>query len=71
MADEQRRLLALRRGITELLVLVAHARGRYHLTSAPRAVREAGSAWDRDAWHARIADRVALDYIAAEPEAPT
>jgi len=71
MADEQRRLLALRRRITELLVLVAHVRGRCHVTSTPRALRQAGAAWDRDAWRARIADRVALDYIPSEPEAPT
>jgi hypothetical protein len=68
MADEQRQLVALRRRVTELLVLLARARGRYHVTSAPRAVRQAGVAWDRDAWHARIAGRVALDYIPGELE---
>lgn len=71
MAEEQRRLQGLRRHVTELLVLLAHARGRYHVTSAPLALRQAGAAWDQVAWHARIAGRVGLDYVASELEEPT
>jgi hypothetical protein len=67
MADEQRRLCSVRRRITELLVLVARCRGRHHLAAPPHDIRQSGAAWDREAWHARIADRVALDY--ARPEA--
>jgi hypothetical protein len=62
MADEQRRLCRARRRVTELLVLLSRSRGRYHLAAAPREVASAGTAWDREAWHARVADRVALDY---------
>jgi hypothetical protein len=59
MADEQRRLLRLRRRATELHVLHARARGRWHVTAPPEGE---GEGWDRDAWHARVAERVALDY---------
>jgi hypothetical protein len=69
MGDEQRRLLRVARRVTELCVLLARARGRWHVTTPPREVRDAGVAWDRDAWHARIAERVALDY-APGGEAP-
>ena len=55
MADEQRRLLRLAWRATELCVLRARMRGRWH-------VQQADADWDRDAWHARIAERVALDY---------
>ena len=67
MADEQRRLCRVRRRITELLVLLARSRGRYHLCSAPRDIRQSGAAWDQEAWHAKIADRVALDYAPIAP----
>jgi len=62
MADEQRRAVRLARHATELCVLLARTRGRWHVTAPPRDVRQAGAAWDRDAYHARIAERVALDY---------
>jgi hypothetical protein len=69
MGDEQRRALRLARRVTELCVLLARLRGRWHVTSAPREVRDGGAAWDREAWAARVADRVALDY-ALSVEAP-
>jgi len=69
MADEQRALARLARQATELCILLARARGRWHVTAPPRAVRQAGGDWDREAYHARIAERVALDYAAAS-EAP-
>jgi hypothetical protein len=52
MADEQRRLARLRRKVTELCVLRAHSRGRLHVKSVE----------EPEAWHARIAARVAKDY---------
>src|SRR5262249_13585668 len=62
MADEQRALARLARRMTELCILRARLRGRWHVTAAPRDLRHAGAAWDREAHHARIAERVALDY---------
>lgn len=64
MADEQRRLARCRRRATELLVLLARTRGRWHVTAAPRDVRDAGAAWERDAWNTRVAERAARDYAA-------
>lgn len=69
MADEQRRLARLRRRATELYVLIARARGRFHLSSAPEESRREGEAWDREAHNDRIAARVALDYARREPVA--
>jgi hypothetical protein len=56
MADEQRRLARLRWRVTELCVLRAWSRGRRHC-AASRPAGEEG-----DAWHAKIAERVAKDY---------
>jgi hypothetical protein len=74
MADEQRRLARVARRVTDLCILRARMRGRWHVTTPPRDLRGPGASWDRDAFHARIADRVALDYVlpaapAAEPRA--
>src|SRR5262249_51864997 len=55
MADEQRGAARLARRATEMCVLRARMRGRWHVTSSDPE-------WDRAAWHARIAERVALDY---------
>jgi|SRR5580704_3158532 hypothetical protein len=62
MGDEQRALARLQRRMTELFVLLARARGRFHVSAPPRALRDAGAVWDREAYHARIAERTALDY---------
>ena len=62
MADEQQRLARVARRVTELCILLARTRGRYHVTVPPRDARQASTPWDRDIWSARIADRVALDY---------
>lgn len=64
MAEAQRRLARLRRHATDLHVLLAWARGRLHVTSPPQGALGSGAAWDRDGWHARVAERVALDYAA-------
>jgi hypothetical protein len=66
-ADEQRRKARLARRATELLVLLARTRGRFHITSPPRDLRAAAAPWDRDAWNNRIAARVALDYAPPSP----
>jgi len=69
MADEQRRLCRRRRQLTELHVLLAQSRGRRHVAAPPRG---AAAEWDAEAWNARIAARVALDYARApDPEART
>jgi hypothetical protein len=62
MADEQRALARISWRVTELCILIARTRGRWHVTAPPREVRQAGAAWDRDAYHAKIAERVSLDY---------
>ena len=67
MAEEQRRLCRHRRRVTELLVLLARSRGSLHVIAAPRAVRDAGCAWDALAYNQRIAERVALDYVVEGP----
>ena len=64
MADEQRRLARLRWRATELCVLRAWTRGKRHVTKAPRA-GGGDASWDGEAWHARIAERVAKDYANA------
>jgi hypothetical protein len=66
MADEQRALARVAWRLTELCVLLARRRGRWHVTAPPRDVRQAGAAWDRDTYHAKIAERVALDYRLTE-----
>lgn len=65
MADEQRKLARLRWRVTELCVLRAWTRERVHVTTAPRG---SGEGWDRDAWHAKIAERVGKDYPGANEE---
>ena len=65
MADEQRRLARLRWRATELCVLRAWMRGKRHVTKEPRAGGGSAVEWDGEAWHARIAERVAKDYANA------
>ena len=67
MGDEQRALARLQRRMTELFILLARARGRFHVAAPPRPLRDAGAAWDREAHRARIAERVALDYTLGDP----
>lgn len=64
MADKQRLLSRRRLRLTELHVLLASLRGRYHVVRPPRDLVD----WDPSAWHARIAARVGIEYaVAAEP----
>jgi hypothetical protein len=60
MADEQRALAHAAWRVTELCVLLAQRRGRWHL-APPR-----DASWDREKEHTRIAERVARDYVIAE-----
>ncbi len=53
MADEQRRLVFVRRKLTERFVLLAASRKRLHVKTPPADVRDAsGSAFDASAWNA-------------------
>jgi hypothetical protein len=65
MKDEQRKLVRLRRRATELHVLLAFARGRFHLQKPLREGSYPGMKWDQAAWHAQVAERVAKDYAVA------
>jgi hypothetical protein len=62
MAEEQRKLVRVRRRTTELCVLRAFSRGRYHLQRALLEGAYPGMKWDRDEWHTAVAGRVAKDY---------
>lgn len=59
MADEQRRLMRLKRRVTDLCVLRAWSRKRLHVRNVE----------DAEAWHAAIASRVAKDYPLANIDA--
>ncbi len=59
MADEQRRLARLKRRVTELCVLRAWSRRRFHVRNVE----------DAEAWHAAVASRVAKDYPLAKVDA--
>jgi hypothetical protein len=60
MADEQRALAHAAWRVTELCVLLAQRRGRWHL-AAPR-----DASWDREKEQTRIAERVLRDYAVAD-----
>jgi hypothetical protein len=73
MAEAQKQLVRLRKRTTELCVLRAFSRGRFHARSAPKdGAYHWGTPgvakWQQHAWHARVAERVAKDYAVA-PEA--
>lgn len=63
MGQEQRRLVRLRRELTELLVLLAFARKKLHVRSAPR---DHQGTWDAAAYHEKIAMRLMVDYSTDE-----
>jgi hypothetical protein len=67
MAPTQWELLKLQARATGLCVLRARMRGRYHLTIAPRSYRDSGTTWDQERYHAKIAERLAEEFRAAEP----
>ncbi len=64
MADEQQRLVRVRRTLTDLFVLFAFSRNKLHVRTAPR---EWIGDWDVNAYHQKIAMRLMPDYsISAE-----
>lgn len=71
MGPRQWELLKLQRRATELCVLRARLRGRYHIRVAPRSYRDAGLAWDQEGYHAKIAGKLAEEFAAVEPVALT
>jgi len=62
MADEQKKLVRLRRRATELHVLLAWTRGKRHVARPIRDTWYTGRAWDEATWHVVVAERVAQDY---------
>lgn len=71
MADEQRRLVRLRRQTTERLVLLASARGRLHVRAIPTLFAGTAGTDDVRVWHARVAERVGKDYGELPPNHPS
>lgn len=70
MGPKQWELHKLQRRATELCVLRARLRGRYHIKAAPRMFRDAGLTWDQERYHAKIAGKLAEEFAAApEPVA--
>lgn len=59
MADEQRRLVRVRRKLTELFVLLAFSREKLHVLKAPPHFV---GQWDAGAYHRTIAMRLTPDY---------
>lgn len=68
MAPTQWELHKLQSRATDLCVLRARMRGRYHLRIAPRAYRDSGATWDQERYHAKIAERLTEEFRSAEPE---
>jgi hypothetical protein len=68
MADEQRRLVRVRRELTERLVLLALSRGKLHVRKRPRDLAlPAGddAPWDAEAHARTVAARLLPDYPGA------
>jgi hypothetical protein len=72
MGEEQRRLVRVRRSLTELFVVLALSRGKLHVKQPPREVRDSGgpgfdpATWDREAWARNVAARRLEDYQRAD-----
>lgn len=64
MADEQQRLVRVRRKLTELFVVLAASRGRLHVKHAPRGIDPA--TWDAALYHRKVTERLAGEYARAE-----
>lgn len=62
MQSVQASVLRLAREITDRLVLLAWCRGRRHLSSPPRWLRDLGRAGELEEIQRRIAERVAAEY---------
>lgn len=66
MADEQKKLVGLRRRLTELHVLLAWSRGKKHVTKPIADTWYTSQAWDEATWHVVVAERAAKDYSLLE-----
>jgi hypothetical protein len=62
MAEEQRRLVRVRRELTDLFVLLAFSRKKLHLRAAPRDLDGGTAPWDAAAYHRQIAMRLMPEY---------
>jgi hypothetical protein len=67
-AAEQRELVEVRRRTTQLCILRALLRQRFHLKSAPHEGSYPGLIWNQAEYHARVAERTAREY--ARPSTP-
>lgn len=61
MAAVQKRLVASRRRTTELCILRAWLRGRFHLQRPLREGAYPGMTWDRERYHQLVAERVTCE----------
>lgn len=67
MAAHQRALVRLRRETTELCVLRAWLRGRFHLRKPLREGAWPGMVWNQARYHADVAERVARRFPNPQP----
>jgi hypothetical protein len=68
MAEEQQRLVRVRRRLTELFVLLAYSRKKLHVIRAPR---DFVGDWDAAAYHQQIAMRLMPDYCVSTDDLST
>lgn len=61
MGDEQRRMIVLRRKLTDLFITLAWSRGRLHVCSRPRDLAP-DAPWDPHAHAKRTFDRCGAAY---------
>jgi hypothetical protein len=66
MAVEQQQLVRSKRRATELCVLRAGLRGRFHLTLPPPDSGSPGTKWDAGAYRSRVMERLAPEYQLAK-----
>lgn len=66
MQSEQRTLVQFKRLVTELCVLRAALRGRYHVLAPLRAGSYLGMRWDKDAYRNQVLERIAPAYQSSE-----
>lgn len=66
MGGEQCRLLFLKRRVTELCILRAALRGRYHLRRPLRAGSYPNMKWDADTYRDKVVERIAPQYHAIQ-----
>ncbi len=70
MAAEQKTLCALKVRATDLCIVAALCRGRYHLSRPLRREFSPGADWDQDAFHREAAQRAADRYQLSRTNTP-